>query len=159
MAVWYLNSILGPIRLAEESGCLTECAFTPEGAPDLEALPRKRCESPLLAEAEQQLNEYFAGLRQEFDLPLAPKGTAFQQQVWAALRRIPYGETRTYGQLAALLGRPKAARAVGGGCHRNPIGIIIPCHRVVGANGALTGYAGGLENKQYLLELERSFAD
>lgn len=158
MAAWYINSLLGPIRLAEEDGFLTECSFVADGAPELEALPRKGCESALLAEAEQQLNEYFAGLRQEFDLPLAPKGTAFQRQVWAALQQIPYGETRTYGQLAALLGRPKAARAVGGGCHNNPIGIIIPCHRVVGADGSLTGYAAGPEAKQYLLELERSFA-
>ena len=88
-------------------------------------------------------------------LPLAPKGTAFQKAVWAEMNKIPYGEVRTYGQLAAALGKPKAARAVGGACHCNPIAIIQPCHRVVGANGSLTGYAYGLEVKEYLLELEQ----
>lgn len=86
--------------------------------------------------------------------PLAPKGTAFQKAVWAEMNKIPYGKVRTYGQLAAALGKPKAARAVGGACHCNPIAIIQPCHRVVGANGSLTGYAYGLEIKEYLLELE-----
>ena len=104
--------------------------------------------SPLLDAAEAQLREYFAGTRRTFDLPLAPRGTAFQQRVWAALRAIPYGETRTYGELAA------ASRAVGMANHRNPIPIIIPCHRVIGANGTLTGYAGGLEVKRKLLALE-----
>lgn len=156
MNVWYLNSILGPIRLTEEAGFLTGAGFCPGGAPELEALPRKTCQTPLLAEAERQLNEYFAGLRTGFDLPLRAAGTAFQQAVWSELRKIPYGETRTYGQLAAALGRPKACRAVGGACHRNPIGIIVPCHRVVGASGSLTGYAGGLEAKRYLLELEQT---
>lgn len=156
MSIWYLNSILGPIRLAEEEDFLTEVCFCPGGVPELEALPRKTCETPLLAEAEQQLNEYFAGLRTQFDLPLRAKGTAFQKAVWAELLKIPYGETRTYGQLAAALGRPNAGRAVGGACHRNPIGIVVPCHRVVGVSGDLTGYAGGLEVKRYLLELERA---
>lgn len=156
MNTWYLNSILGPIRLTEADGFLTGAGFCPDGAPELEALPRKACETPLLAEAEQQLNEYFAGLRTDFDLPLRAAGTAFQRAVWDELRKIPYGETRTYGQLAAALGRPGACRAVGGACHRNPIGIIVPCHRVVGASGGLTGYAGGLEAKRYLLELERA---
>ena len=93
--------------------------------------------------------------RKEFDLPLAPKGTAFQQAVWAEMNKIPYGQTRTYGQLAAAIGRPKAARAVGGACHCNPIAIIQPCHRVVGSSGKLTGYAYGVEMKEYLLELEQ----
>ena len=106
-------------------------------------------------EAEEQLNEYFAGVRREFDLPLAAKGTPFQQAVWAQLHKIPYGEVRTYGQLAAALGKPKASRAVGSACHRNPLCIVVPCHRVIGADGSLTGYAEGLEIKEYLLELER----
>ena len=91
----------------------------------------------------------------EFDLPLAPKGTPFQKAVWAEMNKIPYGETRTYGQLAAAVGKPKASRAVGGACHCNPIVILQPCHRVVGSTGKLTGYAYGVEMKQYLLELEK----
>ncbi len=97
----------------------------------------------------------FCRVRREFDLPLAAKGTLFQQAVWAQLRKIPYGEVRTYGQLAAALGKPKASRAVGSACHRNPLCIVVPCHRVIGADGSLTGYAEGLEIKEYLLELER----
>ena len=104
--------------------------------------------------APAQLREYFAGTRRTFDLPLAPRGTAFQQRVWAALRAIPYGETCTYGELAAAIGSPSASRAVGMANHHNPIPIVIPCHRVIGANGTLTGYAGGLEIKRKLLALE-----
>jgi len=158
--VWYLNSIAGPIRLQEEDGFLTALHFcsAEEAVPELEVLPRKRCQSPLLAEAEEQLNEYFAGLRTEFDLPLRAAGTPFQQAVWAEMNKIPYGETRTYGQLAAALGKPGASRAVGGACHRNPIGIIQPCHRVVGTGGSLTGFAAGLEVKQLLLALEAEYA-
>ena len=155
MNVWYINSMLGTLRLEEEDDALCGVQLCPDGVPDLEPLPRKVCETPLLQETEEQLNEYFAGARREFDLPLAPKGTAFQKAVWAGMNKIPYGEVRTYGQLAAALGKPKAARAVGGACHCNPIAIIQPCHRVVGANGSLTGYAYGLEVKEYLLELEQ----
>ncbi|WP_017580533.1 methylated-DNA--[protein]-cysteine S-methyltransferase [Nocardiopsis valliformis] len=107
-------------------------------------------------EVEQQLTAYFAGELKEFDLPLAPAGTAWQLRVWRALTTIPYGETAGYGQLAEELGRPTASRAVGMANGRNPISIIVPCHRVIGANGSLTGYAGGLERKQYLLGLEQS---
>lgn len=109
--------------------------------------------SPLISEAVRQLEEYFAGTRTVFDIPLRPSGTEFQRRVWDALREIPYGQTRTYGEIARVCGCPNAARAVGGACHNNPISIIIPCHRVVGANG-LTGYAGGLDKKKALLELE-----
>lgn len=108
----------------------------------------------LFTEARRQLDEYFAGTRVEFDLPLAPEGTAFQQQVWDGLRRIPHGRTKTYGQLAAEIGNPKAMRAVGLANGRNPISIIVPCHRVIGANGTLTGYGGGLKAKAWLLEHE-----
>ena len=104
---------------------------------------------------QQQLNEYFAGERTCFTIPLAPVGTPFQRQVWQALCKIPYGETYTYGQLAATIGNPHACRAVGMANHRNPIAIMIPCHRVIGADGTLTGYAGGLEMKRFLLELEQ----
>ena len=155
MNVWYVNSILGTFRLEEEDNAICGLALCPDGVPELEPLPRKVCETPLLQEAEEQLNEYFAGARREFDLPLVPKGTPFQKAVWAEMNKIPYGETRTYGQLAAAVGKPKASRAVGGACHSNPIAILQPCHRVVGCSGSLTGYAYGVEMKQYLLELEQ----
>ena len=101
-----------------------------------------------------QLEEYFAGTRTTFDLPLAPAGSAFQKRVWAALRRIPFGGTATYGQIARAIGRPAASRAIGGANHRNPIAIVVPCHRVIGADGSMTGYGGGLRRKRLLLELE-----
>ena len=109
---------------------------------------------PVLEEAAQQLTEYAAGTRQSFDLPVAPKGTAFQQTVWAALQAIPYGQTRTYGDIAAAIGIPKATRAVGMACNKNPILMVIPCHRVIGKNGSLTGFGAGLELKETLLNLE-----
>ncbi|CAL4868930.1 Methylated-DNA--protein-cysteine methyltransferase, constitutive [Asticcacaulis sp. MM231] len=108
----------------------------------------------ILRETAQQLDDYFAGRRTSFSLPLAFNGTDFQKQVWLALLAIPFGETRTYGQLAAQLGRPSASRAVGAANGKNPISIIAPCHRVIGGNGKLTGFAGGLEAKAYLLGLE-----
>lgn len=155
MNVWYINSLLGTICLEEEQDALCGLHFCPDGVPDLEPLPRRVVETPLLQEAEEQLTEYFAGFRRGFDLPLIFKGTPFQRTVWQQLMQIPYGETRTYGQIAAAIGKPKASRAVGRACHCNPIGILIPCHRVVGAGGSLTGYAGGLDIKEYLLELEQ----
>ena len=102
----------------------------------------------------RQLSEYFKGEREDFDLPLAPEGTSFQQSVWQALTQIPYGETWSYGQLAKHIGRPKASRAVGAANGVNPIPIIVPCHRVIGSSGKLTGFGGGLETKQFLLNLE-----
>jgi methylated-DNA-[protein]-cysteine S-methyltransferase len=105
----------------------------------------------VLAQTRRQLDEYFAGKRRDFDLPLAPEGTAFQQKVWRALLKIGFGETWSYGQLARSIGRPAASRAVGAANGRNPIAIIIPCHRVIGTNGTLTGYGGGLPTKQWLL--------
>jgi methylated-DNA-[protein]-cysteine S-methyltransferase len=109
---------------------------------------------PILLLAETELKEYFAGRRNVFSVPLDMRGTPFQKQVWEALRRIPFGETRTYGQLATELGRPTAARAVGSANGRNPVSIIVPCHRVIGFSGKLTGFAGGLDAKAHLLELE-----
>jgi methylated-DNA-[protein]-cysteine S-methyltransferase len=109
---------------------------------------------PVLRETERQLGQYFAGARTRFDLTLDFAGTDFQKKVWAALLTIPFGETRSYAQIAAQIGSPKAVRAVGAANGRNPISIIAPCHRVIGSNGALTGFAGGLEAKQILLELE-----
>jgi len=106
-------------------------------------------------DAIRQLDEYFRGERTRFELPLAPRGDAFQQSVWALLQRIPYGETRSYGQLAAELGDSRLARDVGVANARNPIAVIVPCHRVIGADGRLVGYAGGLERKRFLLDLEQ----
>jgi methylated-DNA-[protein]-cysteine S-methyltransferase len=107
-----------------------------------------------LAPLRGQLEEYFAGERREFDLDLAPKGTPFQLEVWSALREIPYGETASYREIAVAVGQPGAARAVGGANNRNPIAIVVPCHRVIGADGSLTGYGGGLPRKRRLLALE-----
>ncbi|RSU75922.1 cysteine methyltransferase [Sphingomonas sp. S-NIH.Pt3_0716] len=110
---------------------------------------------PVLRDATSQLSEYFAGQRQHFSVPLHFQGTDFQRQVWAALLDIPFGETRSYADIARAIGRPTATRAVGAANGRNPISIIAPCHRVVGSNGALTGFAGGVETKKYLLDLEQ----
>ena len=110
--------------------------------------------TPFLKSAARQLREYFSGQRQQFDLPLAPGGTAFQRQVWTALTRIPYGEVASYGDIARDIGKPSAARAVGAANGRNPLPIIVPCHRIIGSNGKLTGFAGGLQAKRALLTLE-----
>jgi methylated-DNA-[protein]-cysteine S-methyltransferase len=107
-----------------------------------------------LREPAEQLEAYLAGELRDFDLPLAPQGTPFQREVWSALRKIPYGSTISYGELAAAVGRPHAARAVGAANGRNPIAVVIPCHRVIGASGGLTGYGGGLGRKRLLLDLE-----
>ena len=115
----------------------------------------EKTDHPVLLETERQLGEYFAGERRSFDVPLSFAGTDFQKRVWAALLAIPFGETRSYGEIAHQLGAPGASRAVGAANGRNPISIIAPCHRVVGSNGKLTGFAGGLEAKAFLLELER----
>lgn len=116
-------------------------------------------ETALLSQGRKELLEYFQGKRHRFDLPLSPAGTPFQQQVWKELAKIPYGTVLTYGELARLVGKPKACRAVGQANHHNPLPIFLPCHRVVGAKGALTGYAGGLELKRFLLKLEGSISD
>ena len=144
----FINSPVGTLYLESDGERLTKLLF---GQQTQVGEPR----NAVLAECEVQLTEYFSGKRQEFDLPLAPKGTPFEQEVWAALLRIPYGETRSYGVIAKEIGRPDAARAVGAANGRNPISIIVPCHRVVGADGSLTGYGGGLSIKRQLLDLER----
>ena len=115
---------------------------------------RRNASHPVLADAARQLREYFGGRRRGFDLPLDPSGTPFQQAVWRALRTIPYGQTRSYAQIARQIGRPSAARAVGAANGRNPVSIVVPCHRVIGAGGKLTGFAGGLKIKAQLLALE-----
>ncbi len=113
---------------------------------------------PLLCRVKAQLSEYFQENGRKFDLPLSPQGTAFQQAVWECMADIPYGETRTYGEIAAALGNRNKARAVGGAANKNPLPIVIPCHRVVGSSGRLTGFAGGLEVKRFLLDLEKKAA-
>lgn len=153
----WVDTPLGPYFLQETDGRLTEVQPAPQMAPVL--LPHLPGEEyspwPVLQAAACQLEEYFAGTRTAFELPLQPQGTDFQQQVWDAMARIPYGQTVSYAQLAAAIGRPGAARAVGAACRRNPLHILLPCHRVVGANGQLTGYAGGLQRKAFLLALEQ----
>lgn len=136
----------------EENGTAVIRLYLPGETPDNARVSEE--ETPLLREAFRQLQEYCEQKRKDFDLPLAPRGTAFMQRVWAELRRIPYGETVSYKTVAERTGRPKACRAVGQANHRNPIAIFIPCHRVVAADGTLGGYGGGLEMKQRLLELE-----
>jgi methylated-DNA-[protein]-cysteine S-methyltransferase len=122
---------------------------------DIDAKRVKPSESPIFENLSRQLEEYFSGKRRSFDLPLDPIGTEFQMSAWKALTEIPFGETRTYGQQAKIIGRPKAARAVGAANGKNPISIVVPCHRVIGKNGNLTGFAGGLCTKQKLLKHER----
>ncbi len=148
-----IDSPLGPLTVSASGQGLNAVEFPLDGW----FLPRdgwREADHPLLQQAHRQLDEYFAGQRRAFDLPLAPQGTPFQREVWFALAGIPYGQTMSYAQLAAKLGRPTASRAVGAANGRNPLGIILPCHRVVGANGTLTGFSGGLEAKRFLLELE-----
>ena len=144
-----MDSPIGLLTLVEEDGALCEVRFGDD------RMGLTVCETLVLKQAAEELGEYFAGERKCFTVPLAPKGTPFQQKCWQALLQIPYGETRTYGQQAALIGQPKACRAVGMGNHRNPLPIFIPCHRVIGKNGTLTGYAGGLDIKEKLLQTER----
>lgn len=151
-----LDSPVGELRLVENGGAITAVEFSPVRQSTGRPLGERRDDHPALAAAGEQLTAYFARELKEFDLPLAPQGSAFQQQVWKQLLLVGYGETATYGQIAHRLGRTNAAsRAVGLANGGNPIPIVIPCHRVIGANGTLTGYAGGLERKQILLQLEQ----
>lgn len=153
MKVQWIHSISwAKIHLVEEDGFLTFVDFY-DGQPIDETIRLHKSE--LIERAIGQLKEYFERKRTNFELPLKPKGSAFEQKVWQALLSIPYGETRCYEEIAIQIGNDKAVRAVGGANHRNPIGIIIPCHRVIGKNKKLVGYAGGLEKKQQLLDLEK----
>lgn len=145
----YIDTPFGKLLAAEENGKLVRLSLS--GQPNEEWACQK---TPVIEMTKKQLSEYFCGKRIVFEVPLAPKGTDFQKRVWQELLKIPYGETRTYGQIAALTGNPKASRAVGMANHRNPIMILIPCHRVIGRSGKLTGYAGGLWMKESLLKLE-----
>jgi methylated-DNA-[protein]-cysteine S-methyltransferase len=147
----YLDSPIGRLLLTGDATALTGLYLA---AHTRIATPLGTRDDSAFTEPARQLAEYFAGERQAFDLPIAPAGTPFQLRVWQLLQGIGYGERRTYGELAAELGNPNAARAVGLANGRNPISIIVPCHRVVGSTGALTGYAGGITNKQWLLDFE-----
>ncbi|AMW85355.1 Methylated-DNA--protein-cysteine methyltransferase [Pseudomonas yamanorum] len=151
----YMPSPVGQLTLVARGGKLTAILWEKErpNRVRLGALQEAN-NSPVLQETERQLKEYFAGTRNRFELELDFAGTDFQKKVWQALLTIPFGETRSYSQIAAQIGNPKAVRAVGAANGRNPISIVAPCHRVIGASGGLTGFAGGLEAKQYLLELE-----
>jgi methylated-DNA-[protein]-cysteine S-methyltransferase len=151
------DSPYGPLTLVADDGVLCGLYMTDQRHRPPEETFGTR-DDTLFAETEEQLKAYFAGELREFTVELRLTGTPFQCRVWDRLRRIPYGETRTYGQLADALGAPAASRAVGLANGRNPIGIIVPCHRVIGANGSLTGYGGGLERKQRLLDFERGAA-
>lgn len=144
-------SPIGSLVLGARGDQLVALHLPGSADPPPAGLERK---SPVLARTARQLAEYFAGTRAEFDLPLAPEGTEFQRKVWDALIAVPYGKTCSYGAIAQAIGQPSASRAVGMANHRNPIAIIIPCHRVIGSTGALTGYGGGLPTKQFLLRLE-----
>lgn len=153
MSSYLCPSPVGPLTLVEEDGALAAVRFQPDLPRDAAsfALPS----TPLLRQAAAELREYFVGQRRQFTVPLAPKGTPFQQKVWKALQEVPYGETRSYKEIAIAAGNEKACRAVGMANNRNPLPIFIPCHRVVGSDGKLVGYAGGLDVKTFLLELEK----
>lgn len=156
----YIPSPLGTLLVLAEEDAITHLSLSgkellPGQVPDGSA---KQQETPLIASAKQQLAEYFQGRRKDFSLPLKPSGTPFQQKVWDALCTIPYGETRSYKEIALQIQNPKGSRAVGMANNRNPIMIIVPCHRVIGSNGALVGYAGGIGIKEWLLEHERHYS-
>lgn len=148
--MFFYDTIIGKLGIAEENSVLTDLYFSKRDIAFNSILE----ETNLLKEANRQIQEYFAGKRQVFDLPLAPKGTQFQHKVWQALIEIPFGETRSYGEIAKSIHQPKGSRAVGMANHKNPLPIFIPCHRVIGSNGKLVGYAGGLEIKKILLNVE-----
>lgn len=140
------NTIVGKIFIAEENNVITHISFTPVNG--------IKSETSLIKQAKNELDEYFKGKRKTFDLPLAPKGTEFQLKVWEALKNIPYGNTASYKDIAIAVGNEKACRAVGMANNKNPICIVIPCHRVIGSNDSLVGYSGGLDIKEKLLKIE-----
>ena len=153
MATYFLtmDSPIGFLRLSSDENQLKSISFDAEAIEDPTSLPG------VLIEARKQLNEYFSGTRRHFELPLAPDGTDFQQLVWKQLAEVPFGSTRSYLDIARALGSENSSRAVGMANGRNPIPLVIPCHRIIGQNGKLTGYAGGLARKKWLLIHERTF--
>lgn len=148
--VFFYEKEIGEIGIGEDNGAITDIFFGTE----IDPIDTELRETPLIKKASKQLDEYFQGSRKIFDLPIFTKGTPFQQMVWDALKTIPYGETRSYKDIAVQIGKSKACRAVGMANNRNPISIIIPCHRVIGSKGELVGYGGGLNIKEKLLSLE-----
>jgi methylated-DNA-[protein]-cysteine S-methyltransferase len=155
-----IETPLGTVRIVARGDAIAGVWFDGQ---KYDAVPdgswRESPNAPLLRDAARQLKEYFAGRRARFDLALAPQGTAFQQSVWRAIAKVPAGRTASYGDLARRIGRPSAVRAVGAAVGRNPLSVVVPCHRIVGSDGSLTGYAGGLERKRLLLALERVEVD
>lgn len=149
---FYYDTKIGRIEIEENGEAITKIDYVQKNSEEL--VDGK--ETELIKEAIKQLNEYFEGKRSIFDLPLETEGTEFQKKVWNALKEIPFGETKSYGEIAKIIGNEKASRAVGMANNKNPIMIVIPCHRVIGANGKLVGYAAGLEVKEMLLNLEKS---
>ncbi len=152
--IFYYDTKIGRISIEENGTAITKINFINE---ELKDKMVKKNETELLKAAIMQLEEYFEGKRYFFDLPLDPTGTEFQKKVWGALKEIPFGETKSYGEIAKIIGNEKASRAVGMANNKNPIPIIIPCHRVIGANGKLVGYAGGLGIKEMLLNIEKNY--
>jgi methylated-DNA-[protein]-cysteine S-methyltransferase len=150
----YLDSPIGPLLIAGDAHAVTRIAFPKNGRLARPQPGSTESARGPIGEAMRQLREYFSGNRREFDLPLAPEGTAFQKMVWRGLQEIPYGETISYGELARRVGNPKASRAVGAANGKNPLPIVVPCHRVIGASGKLGGFGGGLPVKQALLAIE-----
>ena len=149
--IFIYNTLIGKIKVEENGTAITKVNFVREEDLNLSK------ETELLKEAAKQLNEYLEGKRTLFDLPLAPQGTEFQIKVWNALKEIPWGETRSYKEVAKSIGNEKASRAIGMANNKNPIPIFIPCHRVIGADGKLVGYAGGIHIKEKLLRLEKFY--
>lgn len=149
--IFFYPTVIGKIGIAESENAVTNLYFQGESIPEDAVLN----ETFILKEAGKQLYSYFSGKQKTFTLPLAPAGTEFMISVWESLQNIPYGETRSYKEIAQCIGNPKASRAIGLANNRNPIPIFIPCHRVIGANGKLVGFRSGLEIKRYLLDLEK----
>jgi len=150
----FTDSPVGPLFLAAGETGMHAIEFRGNRHPVKRGTDWREGDNAVLRRARRQLDEYFAGKRRAFDLPLSPAGTEFQRSVWTTLATIPYGETISYAQLASRIGRPGAVRAVGAANGRNPLPIVLPCHRVIGADGSLTGFGGGLPTKQFLLKLE-----
>lgn len=157
MKQWKIGSPVGPLFLVASAQGLSGLYWVRQSAPMIASLRARAPEAAWLKRAVAELQEYFAGTRREFSLPLNPEGTPFQQSVWRELQRIPFGETVTYGELARRVGRPKAVRAVGTANGKNPLSILVPCHRVVAANGKLGGYNGGAARKERLLKFEANW--
>lgn len=149
--IFFYDTKIGRIGIASNSDAVTNVYFSGENTPSGMELK----ETELIKKAGEEINEYFSGKRNNFDIPLEPEGTEFQKSVWDVLKKIPYGKTFTYKQVAEAVGNPKACRAVGMANNKNPIPLFIPCHRVIGSNGKLVGFGGGLDIKEYLLNLEK----